>query len=116
MDNTLIQVGVGGTFALLVIREVFGFVKYLKNNKSNQKEREDDQGADLPRMARQIDDLHQWHSLTDEEGVKIWYVRRSLEEALRELSSNIRAQTEVLQGLVLESRETRKKVEENRVT
>lgn len=108
MDSALTDLSVGAILAVLVIREVLGFLKDRRNSKNGQE-------TDLPRMARQLDDLHQWHSLTDEEGVKVWYVRRSLEDAIRELSSNIRAQTEVLQNLVLESRETRKKVEE-RVT
>jgi len=46
-------------------------------------------------IARQIDDLHKWHDVQDNEGVKIWYVRRSLEDAIVKLADNIDAQTKV---------------------
>lgn len=56
-------------------------------------------GIDLHRIARQIDDLHKWHAKEDDEGVKVWYVRRSLEETLKTLSDNIANQTQVLQEI-----------------
>ena len=31
--------------------------------------------------------MYDWHDKSDEDGVKIWYVRRSLEEALQELET-----------------------------
>ena len=33
-------------------------------------------------IARQIDEMHAWHAVTDKDGVKIWYVRRSFYEAI----------------------------------
>lgn len=30
-------------------------------------------------------DLWRWHSLTDDEGVKVWYVRKSLEDSIHKL-------------------------------
>ena len=56
-------------------------------------------GIDLHRITRQIDDLHKWHAKEDDEGVKVWYVRRSLEETLRTLADNIGNQTAVLQEI-----------------
>lgn len=47
-------------------------------------------------VADQVNDLHEWHSLTDEDGVKIWYVPRSYERAMRELTNAIRAETAML--------------------
>jgi len=46
------------------------------------------------------DDLHEWHNKTDQEGVKVWYVRRSLEQAIKELSKNIGHQTEIFQAIL----------------
>ena len=56
-------------------------------------------GIDLPKMARQIDELWRWHSKEDEEGVKVWYVRRSLEESLKTLAKNIGQQTTILEQI-----------------
>lgn len=101
MNDTLVQLGVGGALALLIIERVLTLVfNFLKERKNK--------GVDLPLLAQQVNELYQWHSVTDDDGVKRWYVRRSLEEAIRELSANIRAQTEVLQELVLEQRDTRR--------
>ena len=101
-DNALTQLGLGGLLAFFIIREVLTFLRNRQNNRS---------GVDLPHLVQQVNELHQWHSVVDGEGVKVWYVRRSLEEAIRDLSANIRAQTEVLQRLVLEQRDTRRDLE-----
>jgi predicted metal-dependent hydrolase len=57
-------------------------------------------GVDLQKLARQQEDLWNWHAREDDEGVKVWYVRRSLEDAIKELSLSIRTQTEVMAQLV----------------
>ncbi len=57
-------------------------------------------GVDLQKLARQQQDLWEWHAREDDEGVKVWYVRRSLEDAIKELSLSIRTQTEVMAQLV----------------
>ena len=57
-------------------------------------------GVDLQKLARQQEDLWNWHAREDDEGVKVWYVRRSLEDAIKELSLSIRTQTEVMSQLV----------------
>ena len=102
MNNTLVQLGVGGLVALLIIREVLNFLKQRRDDKG---------GVDLQHLAQQVSELYQWHSVVDSEGVKVWYIRRCLEEVIRELSANIRAQTKVLQELVLEQRDTRRDLE-----
>ena len=56
-------------------------------------------GIDLPKMARQIDELWRWHAKEDDEGVKVWYVRRSLEETLKTLAENIGHQTTILESI-----------------
>jgi len=65
-------------------------------------------GVDLLKMARQIDRLDELHAKTDEEGVPVWYIRRSLEKALVDLNEAIRNQTELLQQLTQEIKETRR--------
>lgn len=46
-------------------------------------------------IERQIDDLHRWHDVSDNEGVKLWYVRRSLEDAINKLADNVDVQTKL---------------------
>lgn len=56
-------------------------------------------GIDLHRITRQIDELHKWHAVEDSEGVKIWYVRRNLVDALDKLAVNIELETKLLEKI-----------------
>jgi hypothetical protein len=103
MNEALTQLGIGGLVAVLVIREVLTFLRERRNNKGN--------GVDLSLLAKQIDEMHQWHAVTDGNGVKVWYVRRSLEEAIRQLATNIATQTDILKELMRETQGTRKDLE-----
>ena len=60
---------------------------------------------DFKRMVNDIRDLHQWHDKDDSEGVKIWYVRKSLETAINALSESVDTQTKVLTAMMQELRE-----------
>lgn len=84
-------------FTLMVLFAVDKAMGFLKSR-----------GVDLLKMARQIDRLDELHAKTDEEGVPVWYVRRSLEKALVDLNEAIRNQTELLQQLTQEIKETRR--------
>jgi len=46
-------------------------------------------------IERKIDDLHRWHDVVDSEGVRLWYVRRSLEKAIEKLAENIEVSTKI---------------------
>ncbi len=52
--------------------------------------------ARMMKIAKQIDDLHTWHNVSGEDGVKVWYVRKSLEEAIVKLAENISRQTDLM--------------------
>lgn len=102
MEESLTQLGLGGLVAIMVIREVLSFL----SRKSNSFTMED---------RHQLRDLHQWHSLTDDEGVKVWYVRRSLEEAVVRLADSIekfgeaqRSERDVLKEIARDMRDMRK--------
>lgn len=102
MDDQFLQVGAGGLFALLVLREVFGFLKEKVRAQSN---------LVIDNMAKQIQELHEWHAVTDEDGVKIWYLRRSLENAIEKLTSNLDIQTQLLREMVLILKDSRKEMD-----
>jgi len=55
---------------------------------------------------RRLDELH---AKTDEDGVPVWYVRRSLEGAINKLSENIDKQTAVFAELIREIRAERQR-------
>ena len=67
-------------------------------------------GIDLQVMSRQVDELHKWHDVSDSEGVKLWYVRRSLEEAITKLADNIALETKFLDRIDRRMESIEKKV------
>lgn len=95
MESLVPQLGVAGILIYLLIKEMFSFLK-SRNGSSTPPTKLEER---IERMDDRIEDLHVWHSQTDEDGVKIWYVRRSLEEAVDKLSLAITSQTTVMQAL-----------------
>jgi hypothetical protein len=56
----------------------------------------------IEKLASLVNDLYSWHNVTTEEGVKLWYIRPSLERALESLKSAIDVQTSLTRELVME--------------
>lgn len=95
METLLLQLGVGGIFAILILKTVFDFLTKKKDEKKNG----NGNGLSTVKVALQIKDLWDWHNISDEDGVKLWYFRRSLEPAVHKLAENIESQTRILQML-----------------
>ncbi len=62
--SMLTQLGVGGIFAVLVIRQVLDFVDKHKSRNGNSV-------AKMERLIQQTSDLHRWHS-PDDSGEQSW--------------------------------------------
>ena len=109
MDHAITQIGIGGIFAILVIREVLNFLGKKKDSPSSAKTCEFDKETKdlLFKLKNQVDDLYKWHDQRDADGVPVWYIRRSLEEAIVKLAASqesladcIKHQTSVLERLI----------------
>lgn len=85
-DAGIIVIGV-----ILILREVFGFIAKRKNGARHRVC--DDCVEGIKAIAKQTDDLYRWHDVRDNEGVPIWYVRKSLEKAINKLADNVEKQT-----------------------
>jgi len=81
VSELLMQLGVGGIFTVLVLREVFAYLQ--------RKEGKNGEPPGSQKWKWKIDKLYDWHNALDDEGVPIWYVRKSLEEAIKTLTSSI---------------------------
>ena len=91
--DPLSQIGVGGVFAVFILREVFNLLEKRKNGNTvpvSKAPIDDAFKKTVYDMAKQVDDLWEWHKVTDEDGVKVWYVRASLERAIQEQSAALR--------------------------
>ncbi len=99
MDARLLELGVGFIAAIMVIREVLGFLEKRKNGWGGQSfimnEHVNDVRGAVSAIKDKVDDLHEWHNKTDADGIPLWYVRRSLEESIRDLGEKIYLQIEI---------------------
>jgi uncharacterized protein YoxC len=66
---------------------------------------------EIKTIAKQSEDMYDWHNKTDGDGVKVWYVRQSLENALRDnakateaIARNIELQTRLLEEMIQNQR------------
>lgn len=126
-QNALMIGGLIIPLILLTIKEVFSWLKdknlQTTDNKIHKiKDDIESIGDRLEKTELKIDNILQmsktmydWHDKSDEDGVKIWYVRRSLEEALQEnvrainiLAKNSEMQTRLLEDMVKQSKEMSK--------
>jgi len=95
MESVITQLGVGGIFVVLVLREVFSFLKTKPGPRD-----------ECRKCARQVQELYNMHNQKDGDGVYVWYVRRSLEDAIIKLTESIDQQTQTFRELVLKLKNT----------
>ncbi|NDC29906.1 MAG: hypothetical protein EBZ58_02985 [Bacteroidetes bacterium] len=124
---TLIIGGLVIPLILLTIKEVFSWLKdknlqetdnkiyKIKDTVDEIKDKIQKTEAKVDELIQMNDTMYDWHDKADEDGVKIWYVRRSLEEALHEnvkainiLAKNSEMQTRLLEDMVKQSKEMSK--------
>ena len=88
------EISLGGAVALLILREVFGFLLKRKND-SHLFIKETGDAV----IAQKVTDLWNWHNVRDASGVPVWYFRSSLDDAMDKLSESIDNQTLALQKI-----------------
>ena len=94
MDFMDMEFGFGVAIAFLVVKELFIIIKKLIENRDPTAvvSRQDTKAA-----LKQIDQLWNWHNKTDQDGVPVWYVRKSLEDIIHKLSENIETQNRLVE-------------------
>lgn len=65
----------------------------------------------IQQIAEESEEMYDWHNKSDQDGVKVWYVRQSLENALRDnakateaIARNIELQTRLLEEMIQNQR------------
>jgi hypothetical protein len=91
----LLEWGLGAAVAILVLERVYVLVKMILENTNKRTEGTAAYGT----MVQQVHDLHDWHNVTDEEGVRLWYSRRSVERAVEKIAESQVTQTKLLENL-----------------
>jgi hypothetical protein len=128
MGNELVANGaLIATLVALAMRELFSWLKeknlqatdnkiyQINDNLKSIHDRVEKLDLKIDMVNQMNKTMYDWHDKNDEDGVKIWYVRRSLEEALHEnvkainiLAKNSEAQTKLLEDMVKQNKEMSK--------
>ena len=103
MENSIVEIGVGGIFAILVLRQTFDFIQGFRNKKNGN-------GNFGSVEVKQLDDLHKWHQ-PDDTGVQEWKNPR-LADVITKLSDNIDDSTKVLQSIYNKLEANTQKIED----
>jgi hypothetical protein len=54
----------------------------------------------MAHINKYIEDMYVWHNKEDSDGVKVWYIRSSLEKTFEKLSFTLDRQNEVLETVM----------------
>lgn len=112
--DSLTQIGVGGILCLLILREVFAFVRPLIGRWRMNRHGTENNGVANGRMAHetisQIADLHRMMTLTDSDGTPLVFVPRSLSTAIHELAQATSQQVKLLERLDSNITEARREI------
>lgn len=111
MENVTVA-GLICAVLLLIVKEVLSFFKQKALNQEVARITAVETALTgiktvLDPALKEIKELHDWHNKSDEDGVKIWYIRKSLENVLREnaqatavLARNSELQTTLLKEMI----------------
>ncbi|MCK5015858.1 MAG: hypothetical protein KAS32_02205 [Candidatus Peribacteraceae bacterium] len=56
--------------------------------------------VEIEKVLDYVEDLHKWHDKEDDDGVKIWYVRKSLEQSIKKLPITMKKQRELMDSMM----------------
>jgi len=90
MNEALTQLGVGGIFAILVIRSFIELTKAMKNKNGNGTGGHEQICQDTKKLAIDTNDkvktLHSMHGKTNPDGLPVWYFPQSFVQDQKEIA------------------------------
>lgn len=123
-DSELTTVGLLAALFLIVAREIFAFLtnKNLQSGELKFKliaEQIDvmtdgvrDLKSKVETINKEVHTMYEWHDKDDGDGVKVWYIRQSLENVLRD---NARAVAAIAKNSELQTRLLEEMLESQRI-
>ncbi len=117
LTGDLAQVGIGVTVAILIMQQVTKLLSKLGIGKDGIGK--DGDGSAMKcamngtSASQQIKDLHDWHNVSDAEGVKTWYVRRSMTDATAKLATDMSEVKELLRQLLEEQKRMNRSIDKS---
>jgi len=99
VQDILAVITIATLLVVIVGDKAIGFLKTRGIDLSDISEIRD-AVAGCEKCHRNVKELHDWHNVTDEDGIRKWYTRPSLERAIIALSENSTEQTSILKELL----------------
>jgi len=107
VEPSLVDIGLGGMLALLIIREVFGFLRDRKEKGLGDEYRcffnpgdWAEMGRKVSIMSNKVDRIHEMHDVKDIDGTYIWYMKSSLVASIDRLAAATAEQGQAFRELV----------------
>jgi hypothetical protein len=94
-------IGVPAAVVIIILREVFGFVKVQKNGKDKELLTRECR-TNLKEVINLTKELHAMHAVYDEDHVPVWHNRKSMIRDLSKMRENSEEQVRLLTRLVEE--------------
>ena len=103
-NNDLTFVFIIAMFAWMVIKELLKYIskKEATRKQNPESEAKNDSRKKIDSMHKWTAQLHEWHNQKDKDGVPVWYVRSSFENAINRLTETLEKQIEVFTELIIE--------------
>jgi len=95
MTEYLTELGIGGIFALILVRE---FLRYTEQNNAKKKSHCLTEER-LREIERQINQLYEMHKVYDKDGAPIWYRKTAEFETLLKVEHGVNNLRQVAQAL-----------------
>ena len=84
MPDQVWEYGIVGVIAVMVVKEAFALLK-ARNDVPAREER----WKEISKAAAQVDAIYKMHDVKGRDGIPVWYVRESLEDAINELARSL---------------------------
>lgn len=107
---SVLELGAAGLFILLVLKLIHDIFKLIVDRRNSVPSGDGKSmpiatliqqlSTDLGRVQEQIHDLHAWHDKEDDDGVKTWYNRKSVENIIRDTAGAQQNLTRLVEALV----------------
>lgn len=102
LGEYITEIGLGGLFALFLVREFLAFAK------TNGKQREQQNSQEYRELKAKVERLYEMHRVFDEDGAPIWYRKKITEERIEKMYHSLNNLSQAL----LSMHEALKKVSE----
>lgn len=113
VGDNIATVGTVGVLCLLILKEVFKFIKSRNSNGVLTDQAIVDIIARFNHLAHQSNDVHGWLGKEDADGVKLYYNRKSLATSIDKLCESVDKHSQIGDRILIKCVDIEKTVDRN---